>query len=48
MLSGWGRDADWLGVGFGFDWRQNVEWLGRNVDLIGGGMLSGWGAGMWI
>ena len=26
----------WIG------WRRNVGWLGRDVDLNGGGMLIGW------
>ena len=42
MLSGWGRDVDWLGV-----WRRNVVWLGRELDLNGGGMFIDEGA-MWI
>ena len=42
MLSGWGREVDWLGVGFGFEWRRDVDclmWevvgLGRDVVLKG-------------
>ena len=48
MWVGWGRDVN-------FDWSRNANWLGRDTDLIGGGMWIGYGrdadlfgGGMWI